>query len=196
MKMIATQNQTRQRLIIVVENKPFYCSSGKNSGHFGTWFFFGGALEEEYHGHSCGWFIKPRKSRHYSLEDFFGSYTWQFIKKLEIDRDISLKRFGDLPKMCISASLGGGFWETAKGRLLTGFLRDNYPMYFLPKDQINQIVALAKHKIPVINKPSAINSWLRAQGVSYAGNPKLNKQLVIIHDHMEQNQHVNSCVLL
>lgn len=178
--MLKVVHHGHERLIIVINGAPYYLSTGLNSGSEKTWFFFAGVSEN--HKHHPGWFIKPHHSKKTKdrLEDYLGAYAWGFIRHFKIDKEISISRFGDLPKLCISASLGGGFWDTKTGRALRSFLLENYKMYFLTNSQLPNLTSC---EIEVLSKSEDINNWLKKEGVDFAGSRKVYKQLAFIHDY-------------
>ncbi len=123
-----TANNTR-RLMTIINGIPFYQSSGLNSGHPKTWLPFRGIKE------SSGWIMKPSKEKLNKLPDELR----EFIDENDIDEDISIHRFGNLYTMCISATIGMGFWNTTKGIQLREFLQKNYSHYFIQHPIINEI---------------------------------------------------------
>ncbi|OJW13171.1 MULTISPECIES: hypothetical protein [Legionella] len=160
------------RLITVINNTPWYCSTGRNSGYAGTWFFFGGVLEKKSERHPSGWFIKPKGlvAERYSKTKFFGHHTTHYIRKRSIHKLISFSRFGDIKKICISASLGGGFWLSDKGKNLKKYLRKNYPEYFLSDKVVNKILKTAmSYDLPIYTKRKQVNRWLATHGVATVG---------------------------
>jgi hypothetical protein len=174
MTMIVTKlsKRSRPRLITVINNQPWYQSTGKNSGFAGTWFFFGGVLEKKSNQEISHWLIKPGSlaTGRYSNTLFFGKKTIDFVRKHAINKSISFSRFGDIEKICISASLGGGFWMSTNGQLLEKYLRDNYPKYFLSTDVVKIIQENAKRKdLPLYTDSHLVNNWLIEQGVASVG---------------------------
>ena len=161
------------RLVTVINNKPWYKSTGRNSGHQGTWFFFGGVLEKKSERHYRGWMIKPTSlsvKGGYSLSRFFGSNTVEYLRDHSIRKLISFSRFGDIEKICISASLGGGFWLSSKGTQLKNYLHKNYPQYFLSDELINKVNESAKRSdLPLYTNAKEVNLWLREHDVSTVG---------------------------
>ncbi|CAM2885598.1 Uncharacterised protein [Legionella steigerwaltii] len=164
--------KNHQRLITVINNAPWYRSTGRNSGYAGTWFFFGGVLEKKDKRHARGWLIKPRGlvTEHYSKTQFFGRDTTHYIRKHSVHKLIHFSRFGDIKKICISASLDGGFWLTDKGKKLKKYLHKNYPEYFLSEELVKQIHETAmRNDLPVYTKRKQVNQWLSKQGVATVG---------------------------
>ncbi|KTC91131.1 hypothetical protein OQJ18_14245 [Fluoribacter dumoffii] len=160
------------RLVTVIHNNPWYRSTGRNSGYPGTWFFFGGILEKKNERHAAGWFIKPKAlvARRYSKTQFFGYETAHYVRKHSLHKLISFARFGDIKKICISASLGEGFWLSEQGKKLKKYLLINYPKYFLPDDVVKKINKTAKRPdLPVYTKRKQVNRWLSDQGVACVG---------------------------
>lgn len=160
------------RLITVIHNTPWYQSTGRNSGYAGTWFFFGGVLEKKNDRHASGWMIKPKAlvEARYSKTQFFGIDTAHYIRKHSMQKLISFSRFGDIKKICISASLDGGFWLSDKGKKLKKYLRKNYPEYFLTDELIKEIQASAKRTdLPIYTHRKKVNRWLSEQGVASVG---------------------------
>ena len=97
---------------------------------------------------------------------------------------IPIHRFGDLVKMCISSSLGGGFWDCEKGALLKNFLQMNYPMYCLSVSKLREVDEIFSKPAMTLNNAHDINNCLINQGVKFSGNPKSKKALVKIEDHV------------
>ncbi|WP_392538174.1 hypothetical protein [Legionella sp. 227] len=164
--------KSHQRLITVIHNTPWYQSTGRNSGYAGTWFFFGGVLEKKDKRHASGWLIKPRGlvENHYSKTQFFGRDTTLYVRKHSINKLIRFSRFGDIKKICISASLDGGFWLSDKGKKLKRYLQKNYPDYFLPDELIKKIHESAlRTDLPVYTRRKQVNQWLSEQGVVTVG---------------------------
>ncbi|WP_058499650.1 hypothetical protein [Legionella gratiana] len=160
------------RRITVINNYPWYQSTGRNSGYEGTWFFFGGVLEKKSAHHSRGWLIKPKSlaEERYTKTRFFGSHVSHYVRKHSIHQFITFSRFGDIEKACISASLGGGFWLSGKGKRLKSYLKKNYPQYFLSPEIIKNIRQSAMNtNLPIYSDPKQVNLWLREQGVATLG---------------------------
>ncbi len=160
------------RRITVINNYPWYRSTGKNSGYEGTWFFFGGILETKTNHHSRGWFIKPKSlaEERYNKTRFFGPSVSHYVRKHSIHKLISFSRFGDIEKACISASIGGGFWRSCKGKRLRCYLKKNYSHYFLPPEIIKNIRQSAiRTDLTIYSNPEEVNLWLREQGVTTLG---------------------------
>ncbi|WP_115708421.1 hypothetical protein [Legionella sainthelensi] len=160
------------RRITVINNYPWYQSTGKNSGYEGTWFFFGGLLETKAGHHSRGWFIKPKSlaEERYNKTRFFGPNVAHYVHKHSIHKVVSFSRFGDIEKACISASIGGGFWRSCKGKKLKCYLKKNYSNYFLPAEITNKIRQSAmRADLTMYSDPQQVNLWLREQGVTTLG---------------------------
>lgn len=160
------------RLLTVIDHAPWYQSTGRNSGYAGTWFFFGGILEKKNNRHASGWLIKPKAlaEERYSKTQFFGKKTARYIRKHSMHKLINFSRFGDIKKICISASLDGGFWLSDKGKKLKKYLWKNYPEYFLPDKLIKEIHASAKRSnLPLYTSRKKVNRWLSEQGVATVG---------------------------
>ncbi|ARB93164.1 hypothetical protein [Legionella longbeachae] len=165
-------NRSSYRRITVINNYPWYQSTGKNSGYEGTWFFFGGILETKTDHHARGWLIKPKSlaEERYNQTRFFGSNIYHYVHKHSIHKLVSFSRFGDIEKACISASIGGGFWRTSKGKHLKGYLKKTYSRYFLPPEIIKDIRQLAMSTdLTIYSDPEQVNFWLREQGVTTLG---------------------------
>ncbi|WP_238587832.1 hypothetical protein [Fluoribacter gormanii] len=160
------------RLITVINNTPWYQSTGRNSGYAGTWFFFGGILEKKNDRHSSNWLIKPNAlvKERYSKTQFFGKNTAHYIRKHSMHKLINFSRFGDIQKICISASLDGGFWLSDKGKKLKIHLQKNYPEHFLSNELIEEIHQSAMcTDLPVYTNCKKVNRWLSEQGVASVG---------------------------
>jgi hypothetical protein len=169
---INLKNRNHCRLVTVINNHPWYRSTGKNSGYEGTWFLFGGILEKKQNRHPSGWLIKPASltDAPYSKTRFFGSKVKRHVHKHSLHKLISFSRFGDIEKICISASLGGGFWLSSEGQKLGKYLRKDYNHYFLSPELIKEILEFAlRTDLPLYTEPQQINYWLHAQGVSTVG---------------------------
>src|SRR5262249_10315785 len=54
-----------------------------------------------------------------------------FCSDLKIDNALTRIRFGNVQTLCISASIGTGFWSGENGKKLKEFLWENYSDYFL-----------------------------------------------------------------
>jgi hypothetical protein len=189
MKMIRVSQNDRVRIITVIKGLPYYCVVDDSSKP-GTWFFFAGVKEKSQSNQKKNRFILPiATKREYKEFDYFGEVTWNYIKKHEIDKQISIHRFGDLPKMCVSASLGGGFWRTPSGRGLNSFLKMNYTMYFLKDKDIEKYYQSLTKPIKSVKHAQQINEWLENQGVSYAGNAKSCHELIKIVDNIYASSH-------
>jgi len=127
------KSQKRTRLMTVINGIPFYQSSGDNSNQPNTWLPFKGLdLETE-------WFIKPNDDDSDDLPEELLEYIhWLGIT----DNIISIKRFGNLYTMCLSAHIGAGFWKTEQGTLLKKCLQNNYPQFFVENTIINELQRL------------------------------------------------------
>jgi hypothetical protein len=109
------------RLMTVIRGIPMYRSSGKNSGYKNTWFPHLGI-------DGTRWVRKPRKC--------LPSDIIAYCQKIALDQKIALRRFGNTQSICISASIGTGFWKTDDGVKLKKFLIENHDHYFLSDDEL------------------------------------------------------------
>lgn len=142
------ENEQTKRLMTVIDGIPFYCSSGTNSTQPGTWFPFLSIKE------NTGWIIKPKASVPSDVIDY--------CEQKEIQHEIVLTRFGTIRTWCISASLGGGFWEKEKGLDLKQYLIDQYPHYFLTTSQVDNIqIAQGNQNLKRLNGRFSINKQLK-----------------------------------
>lgn len=139
------------RLITVIQGLPFYLSTGKNSGEKNTWFPFLGTYP------LSTWLIKPPSVK--SLPEK--------IKKLfPIEKDYLIKRLGSIRTMCVSASLGSGFWEKEPGLSIRSYLHEHYSSYFLDEKTINTIKqGIANENIEDIKDSFSLNRFLAKQEI-------------------------------
>jgi len=145
MKVKAIYNRRTGRAYTMVKGKPFYQSSGRNSGLKSTWFpFFGVDHKTNPYGisktesHSTGWLVKAykyAKSHHhqskleqYKKAKFNQHYEATTEKSLEEKSVTSFyKRLTYLDSLIISARIGGGVWETQVGMELYATIQQDYP---------------------------------------------------------------------
>lgn len=117
-KVFIYKNGRVERFMTIIHGIPFYCSSGINSGYENTWFPHRGIREYD------KWVMKPSHiSMPAELVDFYNSNN--------ISKELPLIRFGTLFAMCISASIGGGFWNSEKGIILKNYLNKHHADLFL-----------------------------------------------------------------
>lgn len=122
-----------QRLMTVVQNYPFYRSTGTFSHMNGTWLPFHGILEAKYFavaiaGGQQGYIIKPSLNIPKNVLSIFKSAgmdcTNDFAQK-------TMSRFGSIDTLCISYLIGGGYWQTDNGKKVGDVLEKTYGN-FLP----------------------------------------------------------------
>lgn len=126
--LLLVDKKEGDRLTTVIAGIPYYCSTGTNSKNSGTWFPHRGIIT--FPKKLIG---KPDNELPKEVYDYFGT---------NIDNDTKdlLKRFGTLQTLCVSASIGGGYWETEQGKNFKHFfLITKYPRFFLEQDTVNQI---------------------------------------------------------
>ncbi|MFI4936966.1 MAG: hypothetical protein ACHQJ6_00465 [Candidatus Berkiellales bacterium] len=140
--------------ITVINNQPFYQSSGKSSGSADTWFPFYGILEHNTDKHPKGWIIKKNRS----------ALPAEIIDKInELVRDLAINnrnlpaRFADLNSILISSVLGGGLWNYPVGKVLKTFLKEKYPEFYANCPSYEMLPAIESSKIE-----SRINQWLES----------------------------------
>lgn len=108
----------QRRLMTVINGISFYRSTGKNSKNPGTWLPHRGLRE---HGKTKR-IYKPKRIEINS----WPNKLKEFIDQIDLtDYDLRLNRLGNFYTLCLSAQMGGGFWETPKGQQLKSFLKDN-----------------------------------------------------------------------
>lgn len=119
----------RERLMTVIKGIPFYCSSGFNSGEAGTWF--------PHRGIEVGtnWIMKPGRKYRDMPKDLL-----TFLRQLQVNEH-TLYRLGNLQALCISASIGGGFWAKSQGIQLKTYLKDHYMQHFLSEEIVSEFQA-------------------------------------------------------
>ncbi len=157
------------RHIASINGMPFYRSSGENSGHPGTWFPFRGIYEGHnledsgkyfVFGQKAGYFIKPVIDQirdvvklpaevEMKFDQLFGNALHE---KNEL-RD----RFYNLPNMLISSAIGGGFWDTDKGREMKNFLSLQYKEFYQNWSSISLSKPVAVFDDSQI---ANVNAWL------------------------------------
>lgn len=167
--------------ILVINGCPFYQARDDNNHHFeGTWYFFSGVFNEEVDNRQQGNIIGASQISGFSTQELFGHRCRHYIKETVRLKKPELICFADLSKMCFSASLGGGYWTTPKGRLLRKYLIQHHKALMLTSIQVS-VIFNAK-RLDEINKlegPEALNTWLSAdeQGFSSAGSCKVSNVL-------------------
>lgn len=137
------------RHMVVIEGIPFYFSSGEKSNFPNTLFVFRGISP-------YGWIKKcwvPKQS------NFF-----KFCELNHINIDHVKHRLGSLRTTCISASIGGGFWDTLNGQLAKAYLEKNYQHYFLSEAFRIQILKAKKGAQTLLVGDKQINEKLIALG--------------------------------
>lgn len=144
------------RLMSVFYGIPFYRSSGYNSKYANTWFPF--------HGKTHDWIIKTKLN--------LPKDVLTFCQDNQIDKEITLKRFGTLLTICISASIGHGYWDTKTGKLLKAYLKINYPNYLLSDRMIRKIHNLQEKPQDTLLKNRVINDRLYQLGSVILLKPK------------------------
>ena len=117
----------------VSETYAFYRSTGLNSHWEGTWFICRGV-------DSHGWVRKCRVHTH--------SRFMKFCKQHDIPTQHLQSRFGSTEAICISASLGGGFWETEKGIQVKKYYLEKKASYFLADEKVQAILRQVKVENP------------------------------------------------
>lgn len=139
------------RRMTVIRGFPMYRSTGRNSKFKDTWFPFLGI-------DGTGWLRKPQVNLPNDVLSFF--------KEIELDNSIiTLSRFGNYLSLCISASIGGGFWHTEKGIALKSFLKEKYADYFLTEEELAIFRETPKRKkISKVNDIAIANANLMQYG--------------------------------
>lgn len=139
------------RLMCVIHGFPMYRSSGKNSRFKDSWFPCLGIS-------GTRWIRKPG-------DIGFPEDVVQFCKQLELDKKFTLKRFGNINTLCISASLGEGIWNIDEGIKLKHYLAINYPSYFLTDEELKLILELQnENQHQIISDVATANSYLKKYG--------------------------------
>lgn len=123
-----------RRQMLVILGIPFYISTGKNSKHSGTCLPHRGIGVPE----KLDWIKKPAD---FEMPDELRI----FCKKNDIDT-IETSRLGNIRTACISASIGGGFWDTEKGKQLKNYLFEFHSQYFLDQDTVDLIKSAPDEK--------------------------------------------------
>lgn len=158
------KNDKFTRLITVFRHLPFYRSSGKNSHQPNTWFTFNGIDEK------TEWLIKPPRIAYLSKKILA---KW---KEIDGESEVKLFRFGSMPTLCMSASIGGGFWATEKGMLFKEFLDNEVKeasSYYLSADAVSRLHEMVSNNeiSKKITAPSILNIELMKLNVYVpAGN--------------------------
>lgn len=125
--------------LAVVRNRagqafPMYRSSGDNSHHSDTWFPFEGRMQK-------GMYLKPHFHEPGSQEQDFAEWFGDLAPIISRDRvlagenleDLDYQlfcRFGSPEGACLSARIGGGYWDTREGQHLEALLRTHMPRHF------------------------------------------------------------------
>jgi hypothetical protein len=148
------KNQKVTRLVTVLRNLPFYRSTGINSRQPNTWFPFSGIDE------TTQWLIKPPKKTYLSKQLLA---KW---KQIGCDSEVNLFRFGSMPTLCMSASIGGGFWATKKGSLFKEFLDNEIKGvkdYYLDTEIVTHLheIASSNNINEPITDPNKLNTELK-----------------------------------
>ena len=152
------------RIMTVINAIPFYCSTGKNSNYSGTWL--------PHRGIKNGKIVKPSNKE---------VTNWprelkELIDSINItNEDFTLKRFGNFYTLCISAQLGGGFWENnAKGKELKtqlelkGYLKTDPALLDhikLQMDNKNNLQKFQVHEINDVLKKHGVTFPLATSGI-------------------------------
>jgi hypothetical protein len=122
--------------LAVVRNRaneafPMYRSSGDNSHHSDTWFPFEGRVKQ-------GMYLKPHFHEPATQEQDFAERFGDLAPIITRDpvlggEDLDYQlfcRFGSPEGACLSARIGGGYWETREGQHLEALLRERMPEHF------------------------------------------------------------------
>lgn len=142
-------HRNKKRLITSIHGIPFYQSTGTHSHQPETWFPFLGIRKRDQ------WLIKPQKEAKH-LPRLVKTY----IKEHDIKSNITIMRLGNIKSMCISASLGGGFWDTPKGIPMKQFLQDFYSKDFLDEGTVTRFKVSIPQECESIAKPRDVNERL------------------------------------
>lgn len=190
------KNDEGTRKIFVVNNWPFYESTGESSGQGGTCFpfvsFSNGKLEKAESYPEIGFrviiahcsqlikanFPAPLAKKMLETETIgassgFPSTAHKFKPELMI-------RFGNIKGMILSMYIGGGFWASTKGNELKLYIEKNYSEYCqLIQEKYKDEIAEAKRIISIDTNSSeatskttedtrSVNQFLINQGVAYS----------------------------
>lgn len=158
------RRKNKSSLITVINGIPFYQSTGKNSHQPSTWFPFRGMKEK------TKWIMKPRQVE----SEYYPNELNNFIKESDLTTMVTIKRFGNLQTMCISAQINLGFWQTKQGVQLKNFLISQYPDLFIKNDIINEIQQ-DKGNYEEISSPDKVNQVLNELGTIIPVNYKYSR---------------------
>lgn len=137
------------RKITSIFGMPFYQSSGLNSDFPDTWFPFHGLNEQ-------GVFIKR------SSEDFAFPLPTEFhqifapLSCYDKRAEELYARFGTLGGVLISSCLGGGLWESKKGKELLNVLKKKYAAFY----EAWPLLVLEDSEFMHVDEIHHINQWL------------------------------------
>lgn len=124
---ITPKNEEIKRRIISINGLPFYQSSGDASTHTGTWFPFFGLQEHDNAFGRKGSFIKPFVP---IMDTEILTPLRKYFPKNPYNNAMLDQRFGSRAGIVLSSWLGGGLWDTDKGKLLKAELEKLYPDFY------------------------------------------------------------------
>ncbi|WP_367608320.1 hypothetical protein [Legionella sp. W05-934-2] len=179
------------RKIFVVNQWPFYISTGQNSHAGGTPFPFNGASPLKLIKPIDFPFFSPKaliaQSKKYIDQNFPPELAAKmqekrkdmvFGKEIEsafpkIDQEI-LIRFGNIKGMVLSMYIGGGFWDQEHGKELKSFIEEKYPdycahikeQYKTELEEARQIIIQPIEQEKIVEHLPDINHFLMTQGVN------------------------------
>ncbi|MBS0287680.1 MAG: hypothetical protein JSR17_10310 [Proteobacteria bacterium] len=148
-----------EHAVISIGGMPFYRSSGDSSGFAKTWFpFFGIQEKEDDPIYKKGTFLKAVETKLpreviLKIKELYPSYGGQASNGNQL-----LMRFWTIPCLLISSLLGGGLWETTKGKDLRSFLFENYEAFYKNITSIS-----IKRANKEFNTGEMLNVWLCEQ---------------------------------
>lgn len=181
-------------LITVVNDQPFYLSSGLNSNFKNTWFPFFGMLEQSTQDNDKGWIIKA--STH-SLPSRVVEKINDICKEIEeYGLDIAYKyhglliRFADVDSMIISSILGGGFWLFDSGKQLRSLLEGLYPQKYGSDYLLMTGISIANDTDPELE--IKINRWLKSYMYHQSFSELAAEKTTGVHSQVDDEKHSES----
>lgn len=146
------------RLMVVINNLPYYQSTGKNSCSASTWFPCYGV------DRIGATILKPEtKARSPNIDVAMKTLQIQFDdphhyqqRNLYVGNEFG--RFGNTETLLVSSILGGDFWESPVGKELIKYLKYAYPKFY--KDSPAYEIIISDIKLDLTRQADEINEWI------------------------------------
>lgn len=146
------------RLMVVINDLPYYQSTGKNSCSAGTWFpcyGVGGVenaiLKPETKARSPNIDVAMKK-----LQTQFDDTNFHQQRNLYVGYEFG--RFGNTETLLVSSLLGGNFWESPVGKELIKYLKCEYPKFY--EESPTYDIIISDIKLDLKKQANEISEWI------------------------------------